>query len=153
MLQKFFNTQDRDYASLFLRIALGIMLLPHGLQKLFGAFGGHGFDNTMNHFTEILELPYIIGFLIIMLETLGAIGLLLGFLTRFTSAAAFIFYIFAIFMAHLQFGFFMNWYGDQQGEGIEFHILVIGITIALFIKGSGAFSLDALIAKKLKTTK
>ena len=47
---------------------------------------------------------------------------------------------------HLANGFFMNWFGNQKGEGFEYHILAIGIALALMIKGSGALSLDRLIA-------
>ena len=49
---------------------------------------------------------------------------------------------------HLQNGFFMNWFGTQQGEGFEYHILVVGIAIALIIKGAGSFSIDGVLSRK-----
>jgi len=55
--------------------------------------------------------------------------------------------IVAIYMVHGSFGFFMNWYGVQKGEGIEYHLLVIAIAVALMIKGAGSFSLDKKFSK------
>lgn len=55
----------------------------------------------------------------------------------------------AVLTSHLQHGFFMNWYGNQQGEGFEFHLLAMGIALAILIKGSGAWSIDrALTARE-----
>ena len=54
----------------------------------------------------------------------------------------------AIFMVHLQYGFFMNWFGNQPGEGFEFHILAIELAIAILIKGSGKWSVDRLLAAR-----
>jgi putative oxidoreductase len=56
----------------------------------------------------------------------------------------------AIFMVHLPYGFFMNWFGKQAGEGFEYHLLVIGMSIALMIAGAGRWSVDGLIAGRLK---
>jgi len=42
-------------------------------------------------------------------------------------------------------GFYMNWFGIQKGEGIEFDLLFIAISIALVLKGSGSFSVDRLL--------
>ena len=53
----------------------------------------------------------------------------------------------AIFMVHLQNGFFMNWMGTQKGEGFEFHLLVLAIAAALLLRGAGAFSLDRSLSK------
>jgi len=52
----------------------------------------------------------------------------------------------AVFMVHRQFGFFANWSGQQKGEGIEYHLLTIAITIAIMIAGSGALSVDAALS-------
>jgi len=41
----------------------------------------------------------------------------------------------------------MNWTGKQAGEGFEFHLLAIGIAIALLIRGGGAFSIDRALEK------
>lgn len=150
MLYKSFITEADNYAALTLRLVLGIMLLPHGMQKLFGVFGGYGFEGTTEYFTGTLGIPYIVVILIITLETLGALGLIFGFLTRFTAISTLLFFISAIFIAHLQYGFFMNWSGNQQGEGIEFHLLAIGISLSLVMMGGGALSIDSLISKCFK---
>jgi putative oxidoreductase len=52
---------------------------------------------------------------------------------------------------HWQHGFFMNWMGDQKGEGFEFHALAIGISMAILASGSGSYSVDAMLSRKAKT--
>ena len=84
--------------------------------------------------------------LIIVAEFFPALGLIFGFLGRLCAAAVGMLMLGAIFMVHLQYGFFMNWYGTQQGEGFEYHILAIGLAIAVLIKGSGKWSVDRLLA-------
>jgi putative oxidoreductase len=56
----------------------------------------------------------------------------------------------AIFKVHLPFGIFMNWNGTQKGEGYEYHLLAIAIAVAIMVLGSGALSLDRLLAKSRK---
>ena len=53
----------------------------------------------------------------------------------------------AIFTVHAQHGFFMNWQGQQKGEGFEFHLLALGIALALVIGGAGSWSLDAVLVR------
>ena len=77
-----------------------------------------GFDGTMGFFTQKLGLPWIIAFLVIMGEFFGSLGLLSGFLTRFSAGSLIVIMLGAITMAHLPHGFFMNWFGQQQGEGV-----------------------------------
>jgi len=48
----------------------------------------------------------------------------------------------AIAMVHHQFGFFMNWFGAQKGEGYEYHLLVIAMAVLVILRGAGAVSLD-----------
>ena len=124
--------------------------VPHGAQKLLGWYGGFGFDGTMGFFTQKLGLPWIVAFLVIIGESFGAIGLLAGFLTRIAAASFIVIMLGAIVTAHLPFGFFMNWSGQQQGEGFEYHLLVIGMNAALLIAGGGKWSADRMIAKQLE---
>lgn len=56
----------------------------------------------------------------------------------------------AIFTVHFKFGFFMNWQGNQEGEGFEYHILAIGIALAIIIMGSGSLSIDGALSKNKK---
>jgi putative oxidoreductase len=52
-----------------------------------------------------------------------------------------------MFMVHLQNGFFMNWFGNQKGEGYDYHLLAIAIAAALLLRGAGAFSVDRALTK------
>lgn len=144
-----FKTDDA-WAGLVLRLTLGLVMFPHGAQKLLGWYGGAGFDGTMGFFTQKLGLPWIIAFLVIIGESFGAIGLLAGCLTRITAASFIVIMLGAIAMTHLPFGFFMNWFGQQQGEGFEYHLLVIGMSAALLIAGGGKWSADRMIAEQIK---
>ena len=146
MKNKIFNTNN-DYTGLIIRLTLGIILLPHGAQKLLGMFGGYGFSGTMGFFTETMHLPWIVGFLVIIIEFLGALAFIVGFASRIWSFLTFILMLGIIFTSHIDSGFFMNWFGNQKGEGYEYHLLVIGLCFATLVNGSGKYSLDKFITK------
>jgi putative oxidoreductase len=148
MMHNFFKT-DQSTASLILRVTLGVVMFAHGAQKLFGWFGGNGFDGTMGFFTNVMHLPWLVAFLVIMGESLGSLGLIAGLFTRFTAASFVVIMLGAIVTVHWPQGFFMNWFGQQQGEGFEYHLLVIGMSAALVLTGGGAWSLDRVIARWL----
>ncbi|KAB8028556.1 DoxX family protein [Fluviispira multicolorata] len=131
-----------EYSSLIMRLALGIMILPHGLQKTLGLFGGNGFAKTLEYFTNVEGFPIFIAVLPILAESFGALGLIFGCLTRISAFGVGAVMLVAMITQHLSHGFFMNWYGTQAGEGIEFFILAIGLSAALIIKGGGALSID-----------
>jgi len=139
---------DNDVAIMVVRLGLGIVFFPHGMQKLFGWFGGPGFSGTMGMFTNNLHIPAVFAFLAIMAEGLGSLGLITGFLTRIAAFGVGMNMVVAVYMLHWQNGFFMNWFGNQKGEGFEYHLLVIAMVIALIIKGGGALSVDKAIAAK-----
>lgn len=141
-----FKTDD-SWASLVLRVSLGVVMFAHGAQKLLGWFGGNGFSGTMGFFTNVMHLPWLIAFLVIIGESLGSVALVAGLLTRFTAASFIVIMLGAIATTHWPVGFFMNWFGKQQGEGFEYHLLVIGMSAALFIAGGGKWSVDGLIAR------
>ena len=147
-MKALFQTDD-GLAGFILRVTLGLVMFPHGAQKLLGWFGGFGFDGTMGFFTQKMGLPWIIAFLIIIGESFGSLGLLAGFLTRFAAASLAVIMLWAITMVHLPHGFFMNWGGQQQGEGYEYHLLVIGIAAALLITGGGRWSVDRVVAETI----
>ena len=140
---------DETWGGLILRLTLGLVMFPHGAQKMLGWFGGFGFDGTMGFFTQKMGLPWIIALLVIIGEFFGSLGLLAGVLTRFTAASFIVIMLGAIVTTHLPVGFFMNWFGQQQGEGYEYHLLIIGISAALLAAGAGRWSLDRLIAARL----
>jgi putative oxidoreductase len=143
-----FQTEN-DTVITILRVLLGIVFFPHGMQKLFGWFGGPGFGETMHMFTTNLGIPALFAFLAIMAEGLGSLGLLSGLLTRAAAFGIAVNMIVAVNMLHWQNGFFMNWAGNQKGEGFEYHILVVAIAIALIIRGGGKWSIDKIIAERL----
>ena len=147
-MKAFFQTDD-SWTGLILRLTLGLVMFPHGAQKLLGWYGGYGFDGTLGFFTEKMGLLWIIAFLIIMGESFGSLGLLVGFLTRFSAASIGVIMLGAITLVHLPNGFFMNWFGKQAGEGYEYHLLVLGISIALTIVGAGRWSVDQQIAQRI----
>lgn len=145
MLRAIFRTDD-DASALIARLALGIVILPHGLQKLLGMFGGAGFTATVDYFVSS-GLPAFLAVLIIIGEALGSLGLILGFLSRVAALGITIIMLGAILTVHIKFGFFMNWTGTQAGEGFEFHILAIGLALVVLFKGGGLWSIDAAITK------
>jgi putative oxidoreductase len=149
MFKKLINT-DNDVATLVIRVLLGVVFFPHGMQKLFGWFGGYGFTGSMGFFTGTLHIPAIFAFLAIMAEGLGSLGLITGLLTRVAAFGIGVNMVVAVYMLHWQNGFFMNWFGQQKGEGFEYHLLVIAIAVALIIKGGGALSVDRVLLDKKK---
>jgi putative oxidoreductase len=146
MLKKIFQTNENTAAAV-LRVILGLIIFPHGAQKLLGWFGGFGFTGTMNFFTETVHLPWIIGFLVIMIEFAGSLMLIAGLATRFVAVLFIINFTGVIITSHIPNGFFINWLGDQKGEGYEYHLLIIGMAASLLISGAGKLSVDRLLAK------
>jgi len=149
MKQQLFKTNN-DWTGLILRLTLGLILFPHGAQKALGLFGGFGYSATMNYFTETMHLPGIVAFLVIVIEFVGAIALIVGFASRFWAAMISILMVGIIFSSHLANGFFMNWFGNQKGEGFEYHLLVIGLSLAIVFNGSGKWAIDRFFQKSVK---
>jgi putative oxidoreductase len=138
-------------ALLLMRTMLGTVMFAHGAQKLFGWFGGFGFEGTMAYFTETVGLPYVIGLLVILGESFGAVALVIGLFGRLMSAAIFIIMLGAMCVDHAKNGFYMNWFGNRPGgEGYEFDLLLFGLSMAIFLLGSGSFSFDHVLARRLK---
>ena len=147
-MYSFFKTDD-SWAGLILRVVLGGVIFAHGAQKLLGWYGGSGFEGTMGFFTQKMGLPWLIAFLVIIGESIGSLGLLAGLFTRFTAASFIVIMLGEMITVHLPQGFFMNWFGQQTGEGFEFHLLVIGMSLALLVVGGGKWALDGVIARWL----
>jgi putative oxidoreductase len=147
MKQLIFKTNN-DWTGLITRLTIGLIIFPHGAQKVFGWFGGPGYNKEMNFFTETLQLPFLLALGVIVIEFAGSISLIVGFASRIWSLAIIILFIGIIFTEHLQHGFFMNWFGNQKGEGYEYHLLIIGLSLATLINGSGKHALDKVIFKQ-----
>lgn len=139
---------DGGAAGLILRLTLAIVIFPHGAQKALGWFGGGGVSGTIEFFSSGLGIPAVVTVLVIAAEFLGSLGLLVGFLTRICAAGVGAVMLGAVFLVHLPNGFFMNWTGAQAGEGWEYHLLALGIALALLVTGGGAASVDRAIADR-----
>ena len=134
-------TRDRsvvDWALLVARLFVGVVFMAHGAQILFGAFGGPG----LSAFVQMLG-P--LGYLVAVGEFFGGLGLVFGFLSRFSAASIILIMLGAIATVHVKFGFFMNWAGTQAGEGFEYHLLAIGILLPVLIAGPGRFAVGRLL--------
>ena len=149
LLDRLLST-DRSRTLLVQRLALGLIIFPHGAQKLLGWFGGYGYSGTMGFFTGTMHLPASLAFLIIAAESIGAIGLVLGAGTRVAALGIIAVMLGAVFTTHIHVGFFMNWFGAQSGEGFEYHLLVLALAVPLVIRGAGALSLDGAVADRLR---
>ena len=141
MLRKVLATSN-DWTLTLLRLVAGTVFFAHGAQKVLGWFGGYGFSGTMGFFTNLLHIPAPFAFLAICAEFLGGLGLIVGLLGRVAAFGIACNMLVAVLMVHAQNGLFMNWTGQQKGEGFEFHLLALAIMVLLMVRGSGAFSAD-----------
>ena len=137
---------NNSAALAIVRLGLGLVMFPHGAQKMLGWFGGPGFKGTMGFFMQ-QGIPAPLAFLAIAAEFFGGLGLIIGFLSRIASFGVLCNMIVAIAMIHGANGFFMNWSGRQKGEGFEYHLLTIAISLAILIGGGGALSVDRLLSR------
>ncbi len=141
---------DTSLGPLIARLVLGLVMFPHGAQKALGWFGGHGFTGTMQFFTGTMHIPALFAFLAIAAEFAGSLGLIVGLFSRVAAFGVASVMVVAILTAHASNGFFMNWYGNQKGEGFEYHLLAIGLALIVIIQGAGRASLDGIIARRLE---
>ncbi len=146
MFRRLISTSDSRTLTI-LRMVLGLVFFAHGAQKMLGLFGGYGFHGTMQGFVQS-GVPSVLAFLVICAEFFGSLGVFFGFLTRIAAAGICAVMLGAIALVHRHVGFFMNWYGQQKGEGFEYHLLVIAITVVLMIEGAGAASIDRAISQR-----
>lgn len=148
MIEKILKTDRGDWGALIARVFLVVVILPHGLQKLLGLFGGYGFSATVEYFSST-GIPGLIGVLIVLAESFGALFLIAGLLSRISAAGIALIMLGAIVMIHSQFGFFMNWFGAQAGEGFEYHLLALGLALVVIVKGGGKWALDGEVSKMI----
>ncbi len=151
-MKPIFKTTD-SYLPTIARLTLGAVMFPHGAQKVLGWFGGYGFSGTMGFFTNQMHIPAVFAFLAILAEFAGSLGLITGFLSRVAAFGIAANMLVAVVMVHCANGFFMNWFGNQKGEGFEYHVLAIGLALIVMIAGAGKLSVDSAIAGDPPTTK
>lgn len=148
-MKSIFATNGANTTALIARLALGIVVFPHGAQKLLGWFGGYGFEGTMGFLTGSVGLPWIVALLVILIEFFGSLMLIAGAATRIAALGIFGNFIGVVLSSHLGSGFFMNWKAAaNQGEGIEYFILLFGLALVALIAGGGKASVDATLSKK-----
>lgn len=133
-----------DLAEAALRIAAGAFLIPHGAQKLFGWFGGHGLEATGQFFET--QLGFANGFLAALgagsVETFGGILLALGLLTRPVAAAIAVMLLVAA-TVHVPAGFFWT------SGGWEYPVLWAAVAGFFAVRGGGRLSLDRVIGREI----
>lgn len=149
MIGKLLKTSD-DYGLTLARLVLGIVFFAHGAQKVLGWWGGYGFGGTMQFFTQSMGIPAPLAFLAIMAEFLGGLGLIAGALSRVAALGIFSVMAVAVLKVHLPNGLFMNWYGNQKGEGFEYHLLALALAAILILRGAGPLSADRALARRLE---
>jgi putative oxidoreductase len=138
------HTRD-DWTLTLIRVVAGGVMLPHGMQKMFGWFGGAGFTGTIHNFGQRgFAAPLV--FLVIIAEFFGSIGLILGFLSRIAAFGIAVDMTVAAITTTSQFGMFINWSGKQKGEGMEFQFLMIAMAVAILFAGGGAWSVDRVLS-------
>jgi putative oxidoreductase len=147
MLKRLMATSD-DLGLTILRIVLGVVMFPHGAQKALGWFGGGGWDATIGFFSGQLGVPAAATVLVILGELIGSIGLIAGLLTRIAAIGILVIQLGAVVLVHLEVGFFMDWFGNQQGEGYEYALLAMSIALVLVLKGGGTHSIDRSLANR-----
>jgi len=149
MLKGLLKTSD-SVVDMLLRLTLAVVFFPHGAQKVLGWFGGYGLAATYGFFTKKMGIPAFFAVLDILAEFLGPIGLFFGFFTRVASFGIFCVMAVAVWMVHAKTGFFMNWYGTMPAgtEGFEYHLLAIGLCLAVMARGAGALSVDRALSGK-----
>ena len=148
-MDRLFATNPTNTALMLQRLVLAVVIFPHGAQKLLGWYGGGGIDGTIGFFGT-MGVPAPVAVLVALAESVGAVLLALGLLSRVAAAGIGLVMIGAIALVHAPHGFFMNWGGQQAGEGFEFHLLALGLAVPLAIWGGGRYAIDTLIARRLR---
>jgi putative oxidoreductase len=147
MFDRLIRTDD-NLSLFFVRLALAIVIWPHGAQKVLGWWHGGGPAKTIEFFNMAWGIPPFVTVLVMLAEFVGPVLLLAGFLGRFAAFSIALVMAGAIYFDTGKWGFFMNWYGQPRGEGFEFHILVFGMVAALLVGGSGRWSVDRMLTRR-----
>jgi putative oxidoreductase len=145
MLKRLLQTTN-DPVFTIIRLMLGLVFFAHGAQKMLGWFGGYGFSGTLSALSTS-GMPIPLALFVILTEFFGSVALICGAFARVASGAIALLMVGAIAMVHAHFGFYMNWFGQQKGEGFEYHLLAIGLAVAVLVRGAGSFSIDGLLSK------
>jgi putative oxidoreductase len=142
-----------SFGPVALRIAVGVVFVAHGAQKLFGIWGGGGPSGTAAFFAQLgLSPAFLIALLVGFVELGGGLLLLAGAFTLYAAIALTIDMIVAVWKVHLANGFFLNWtIAPGIGHGYEFNLVLIGALVSLMLTGAGALSVDRRRARSTET--
>ena len=127
-----------DVSLLVVRVIGGLIMAAHGSQKLFGAFGGPGMEKLVPMMQE-QGLPPAVTWLVAIGEFFGGVGLILGFLTRFSAAANILIMLGAIALVHGKNGLFL------QNQGFEYNLALIGLFVPVLLLGPGRYALGRIL--------
>jgi putative oxidoreductase len=137
-LQGFYDTFF-DVAFALMRVAIGYILLRHGLVKVHAGAAAVAASMTKNGLQPATAFAYAA----MALETVGAACIILGLFTRFFAAALAVEIGIAFLFVHLPKGF-----AASQG-GYEYVLLIGIVLLAIAIRGGGPYSVDRLIGREL----
>jgi len=127
-----------DIALLLIRLAVGVIMVAHGYQKVFT----YGLAGVSGGFAQMgIPMANIVGPLVALVELLGGIALIIGLLTRLAALGLAIDMLGAILLVHFKNGFFLP-------QGYEFVLALFTMAVALAFMGAGEFSLDGLIGRR-----
>jgi putative oxidoreductase len=134
----------KPFGPLILRLALGVVFMAHGAQKVFGIWGGAGISGTAAFFSELGLFPaYPLALFVGLVELVGGLMLAAGAFTLITAALLAIHMSIAVWKVHLPNGFFLNWTNAPGlGHGYEFNLVLLAALACLMLTGPGAFSVD-----------
>jgi putative oxidoreductase len=136
-----------SWSHLVVRLALGVVFFAHGAQKLFGWFGGPGIKATIGYFQQQLGVPPAATIVAALIETLGGLALIVGFLARPAALGLIVVILVAVAKVHAQHGFFLNFsMTPGKGHGIEYNFALIAMALSILLGGAGAISIDRLIS-------
>ncbi len=134
---------------LVVRVTLGSIFLAHGAQKLFGWWGGLGLRGSILHFAEEFGIPPAATALIALVQGLGGLAVLIGLGARPAAFALAANALGAILTAYGRHGFFLNWTLEPGlRHGIEMHLALLALALAVLVGGGGALSADWWLSPK-----
>ena len=152
MIRRLISTRS-DAAPLVARVVLALVMFPHGTQHALGWFGGYGFAGTHAWMTDTLGFPAPLAAIAILVELLAPVALLAGAGGRI-AAVGLLGLMVGAASTHFEHGFFMNWFGTLPAgaEGFEYHLLAMALSAVIVVAGSGAWSVDAWITRRITVT-